>query len=227
MPLAKKVWKTKEKCPYCGNWFYPKYYKDENKKSRTCSNPKCVYEHKKQNRKKLIYKTKKALLTLVTPDNVSVCGICKAPFVRKRKDQKTCGNRACRAARGNKTFQERKRLDIEAEELSREKLDFGVCPVCNTTFLKTTPNKKLCGSEECRKEFTNRRQRSRTVEKNETGYVTDIKASTKKKEENFFVIKKYELVIRNCLKCGRPFKTDIMWLCPTCKKINEKTYRWD
>lgn len=225
MSLPVRTWRMKEKCPYCGKWFFPHYYKDENVKSRTCKDPKCIYEHKTRKRKEALYKIKKALLVAVTPENASVCAVCKVPFVKKRENQKTCGNLICKTQFRSKSQQERRELAREVKRLLNETPTYDTCQVCGKPFLKTMHNRKLCGSDECKRAMCNKRKKERAAELKETGFVTNIKAAPIP-EEDAVVLKKYKKVTRKCLKCSKEFETDVMWICPACTRINENVFRW-
>lgn len=225
MSVPVKKWKVKEKCPYCGKWFFPYYYKDDNSKSRTCRDPKCLHEHNIKKRKDYIYKIKKALLVAVTPENASICAICRTPFVKRRANQRTCGSLVCRAEIKNKTQQERRELEREVRRIVKESQVHEHCQICGKPFLKTTHNRKICGSDECKRARANKRNKERYEEIKERGFAINTKVAPIPEDESG-VLKAYKKKTRYCLKCGKSFMTDVMWVCPTCTRINEQTYRW-
>lgn len=101
----------------------------------------------------------------VTGDVASefACSECKRAFVPLRKDQVTCGDRACIKARSMRREREKRGGDVVP--LRERRL---TCPHCQEEFTPNSPSQVTCEAKKCRnrQDYIRDRARPSYVEKN-------------------------------------------------------------
>lgn len=146
-----------------------------------------------------------------------VCQVCGDKFKARYRGKHICDKPECKQKQARKNYlayQMRHNKGIKHLDIVK------TCPHCGKEFKPKRHNQHTCGSAQC----MDKRHRELTAIRTEQVKKGIKPAPTPKFDKELRRVIEAPTITRNCLKCGKPFKTDVNWICDPCHEINAEIY---
>ncbi len=150
------------------------------------------------------------------------CHICGKKFkARYSRRRHICDRPECRDQRAHGHYLAwRKRHGKGIRDLNI----VATCPYCGNEYTPKRHNQITCGSVACAKKHNAEASANRRREIKEGIRKPAPSKYDKDSKREVEYLPDLPKVIRECLKCGKLFLTDVNWTCDRCRKINAGIY---
>jgi hypothetical protein len=150
----------------------------------------------------------------------SVCEICGTLYKSSYGQTRTCGSEDCQRLRSLARRKERLAQNGAISTIDAVRR----CSICAAEFKPHRPHQVTCGGRECQKTHNRRAAQA---------YRDSLKRGTATTDAEDRLLyqftgspKPQRKRKRICLKCDRPFYSDVNRICHACHESNEDIYLW-